>query len=76
MWICIKAIEREIELVGTGDTNKEICDLMYEDMVEEHDSEGELIDAINENEAEFCDSNCYGWSNVGNVNKDWKCFWV
>ena len=74
MWICIKAIEREMELVGTRDTAPDINDLMYEDMVKEHDSEGDLIDAINNDEAEFNDY--FGWSNVGNVNKDWKCFWV
>ena len=76
MWICIKTIEREMELVGSADTLNEICDVMYEDMCNDLGSEADLIDAINLEEAEFNTSDCFGWSNYLNVNRDWKCFWV
>ena len=76
MWICVKSIEREIELVGTGDTIKEILDVMHNDMCQDLETEDDLLDAISDEEAEFNTETMTAWSTYKNVNRDWKCFWV
>ena len=76
MWICVRATERELEMVGTADTQEEILDVMYNALVSIYPDEGTLIDDINHDEAEFCDSDMFAWSNYRNIDRDWKCFWV
>ena len=76
MWICVKAVERDLELVGVADTPTEIADVMYEDMKNDCEGETNLNALLNDNEADFNDSDLFGWCNYKNVNRDWKCFWI
>ena len=76
MWVCVKSINRDIQLVGIGDTKEEILGVMYEDFSSVYPSEEIMNNDINHDNAEFCDSDCFAWSNYRDINRDWKCFWV
>lgn len=76
MWICVKAVEREIEILGTADTKEEILEIMYDDLAGIYPDVNTLNEDIEYDQAEYCDSDMYAWSNYKNVNSDWKCFWV
>ena len=80
MWICIRVIDREIEMLGTADTREEIFALMYNDMAKENEGEERLRKMIEDERAEISDDPCFGWSNpvyrCDMEEKDWKCFWI
>ena len=75
MWICVRSIDREIELVGTEDTKEEICKVMLDDIYG-YFTEAEFTDDIAHDDAEYNDSDLFAWSNAHNINYDWKCFWI
>ncbi len=74
MYICIRVIDRDIEIMNTEDDEHILQDEMYEDMCSIVGSEGELIDMIENNEAvlnKFSGSMTYKGGHY-----DWKILWV
>jgi hypothetical protein len=76
MWICVRCIERDMDILETTDNKAEIFDLMYKDMCIFARGEGNLIDLINSDNAELSDDLPFGWMNHKGCNYDWKCFWI
>ena len=76
MWICVRSIERDMDIVGYADTKEDILQDMYKSFVNTYPDGGTAIDEIKAGHAEFCASELTAWSNYRNTNYDWKCFWI
>lgn len=76
MFVIVRVDEREITYVCTADNPKEANKIIYDELLEIYDgNEDEMIKDIENDKAEYCDSDYFAWSNRKG-DHDIKAFWV